>query len=89
MVEEEDAPDFDDITKSSENVTSNNTNSDGVITIEPTSATKKDNFDEKSATINGAPPSYESLGTTEQLTKPAVPHEENTSISKAAEAGES
>lgn len=77
VVEEEDAPAYDDITKSSDDITSNNTNSDGIITIEPTT-TNKNNYDEKSATINGAPPSYESLGTTDQSQKtPVATSEEN------------
>ena len=89
MVEEEDSPAYDDITKSSEDITANNTNGDGVITIEPTSTTNKNNFDEKSATITSAPPSYESLGTTDQSQKPPLATSEDNGYSKSAEAGES
>lgn len=62
MVEEEEAPGYDDITKSSEDVTSN-VSGDGVITSEPTS--KKDN---ESAAFAMPPPSYESTGKTEPTT---------------------
>ena len=89
VVEEEDSPAYDDITKSSEDITANNTNGDGVITIEPTSTTNKNNFDEKSATITSAPPSYESLGTTDQSQKPPLATSEDNGYSKSAEVGES
>lgn len=86
VVEDEDAPAYDDITKSSEDVTSN-TNSDGIIVIEPTS-TSNTKLDNESTSLNGGPPSYESLGTTDQAKTVPSPLEENTAYSKAAEAGD-
>jgi len=71
VVEEEDAPDYDDITKSSEDVTST-TNSDGVIVGEPVAASPTKNpivLGDESTVITEQPPSYASLGTTDQ-TKP-------------------
>lgn len=84
VVEEEDTPAYDDITKSSEDVTSN-TNSDAVITSEP--GVKKDFRSDENVIIAGAPPSYESLGTTDQSAN--VPADETPAEAKAKEAGES
>ena len=68
VVEEEETPAYDDITKSSEDVTSNS-NSDGVIVGEPLSASPKKDpivLGDENTVITEQPPSYSSLGTTDQ-----------------------
>lgn len=75
VVEEEETPPYDDITKSSEDVTSNS-NSDGIITSEPG---KKDPSLNENVAFAMPPPNYDSVTKTEPTQTPP-PTDESTPL---------
>jgi len=81
VVDEEEPPAYDDITKSSEDVTNDG---DNVITSEPTG--KKDPSANENAAFAMPPPSYDSVGKTEP---PVITDQPTSAQAKAAEAASS